>query len=398
MIQPASPRLPIVFASLGHFCLHVQTGLFLTVVLALEKSWALPYDRLIGLWTAGALLLGLGAPLAGWLSDRFGETPLMIAFFLGCGIATVACGLAVGPTSLAVCLALMGAFGAIYHPVGSAWVMRNPAARGKTMATVGMFGGLGLALAAIIAGGLTALAGWRAAFIVPGAVSVVLGFVLLRYLSLGRITRAEPAPAPAAGPPPGQVRRAFAVLAVTMSLSSVVYSSFVTMLPKWLSLAAGAAVGGGIFGIGALVSGVFLAATFAQFVGGHFADRGSAKAIYVASYGFKLLALLLAALVSGWAAVGAAAVIAFFFDVASPVESVLIVRWTPGARRGLAFGIRNGIGTIAAPLGVLLVSHLYGQQTGFGLLFAVLGALVAAIFAAAIFLPSEEPKPAEAGA
>ena len=398
MIQPASPRLPIVFASLGHFCLHVQTALFLTVVLALEKAWALPYDRLIGLWTAGALLLGLGAPLAGWLSDQFGETPLMITFFVGCGGATIACGFAAGPTSLAICLTLMGAFGAIYHPVGSAWVMRSPAARGKTMATVGVFGGLGLAVAGVVAGGLTALAGWRMAFALPGAISIAVGFVLLRYLRIGRIVRAEHALTPAAEPRPGEVRRAFAVLAVTMSLSSVVYSSFVTMLPKWLSLAVGPAVGGGIFGIGALVSAVFLASAFAQFVGGHFADRGSAKAIYVASYGFKLVALLLAVFVTGWPAFGSAVIIAFFFDVASPVESVLMARWTPGARRGLVFGIRNGIGTIAAPLGVLLVSRLYRDEIGFGLLFGILSALVVVIFAAAVFLPPEQPRPAAAGA
>ena len=382
-------RLPIVFACLGHFCLHVQTALFLTLVLVLEQRWSLPYDRLIGLWALGALLLGLGAPIAGWLSDRWGETPLMIAFFLGCGAATAACGLAVGTSSLMLCLALMGAFGAVYHPVGSAWVMRSPVARGRTMAIVGLFGGLGLAFAGIIAGGLAAIAGWRIAFILPGAGSMAFGLLMLRLLRSGRLPARRAAVAAAADPAPGQIRRAFAVLAVTMSLSSVIYASFVTMLPKWLAGAAASVAGGGIFGIGSLVSAVFLASTFAQLVGGLLADRVSPKSVYAWSYGFKCAALLLAVFARGWPAVGTAAAIAFFFDVAAPVEGVLIARWTPGSRRGLAYGIRNGIGTVAAPLGVLLVSRLYSETNGFRLLFVVLAALVAVIFAAAVLLPAD---------
>lgn len=54
------------------------------------RGWTLRHDEVIALWTLGALLVGLGAPLAGWLADRFGNAPLMAVFFLGAGAASVA--------------------------------------------------------------------------------------------------------------------------------------------------------------------------------------------------------------------------------------------------------------------------------------------------------------------
>ena len=69
----ASSRLAIAFSCIGHFLHHVLTGLFLTLVIVLERVWERPFDELIGLWAMGAFLIGAGAPLAGWLADRFGR-------------------------------------------------------------------------------------------------------------------------------------------------------------------------------------------------------------------------------------------------------------------------------------------------------------------------------------
>ena len=71
-------RLVLAFACFGHAWFHVLVALFLTLVLVLEPEWRLSYDELIGLWTVGALLLGLAAPLGGWLGDRFGEARMMV--------------------------------------------------------------------------------------------------------------------------------------------------------------------------------------------------------------------------------------------------------------------------------------------------------------------------------
>ncbi len=154
-----SSRLTIAFAATGHAVMHVLTGLFLVIVLALEERWGLAYDELIRLWTLGAFLIGAGALLAGWLSDRFGESWLMVVFFVGSGLATIYAGLAEGPSELMIALALLGIFAAVYHPVGTAWIVKNAVGRGKVMGIVGIGGSIGLAGASLIAGGLIEVSG-----------------------------------------------------------------------------------------------------------------------------------------------------------------------------------------------------------------------------------------------
>ena len=58
-MSPAA-RLVVLFASAGHFWHHVLTGLFLTLAVLLEGIWRRPYAEIISLWTAGAILIGLG--------------------------------------------------------------------------------------------------------------------------------------------------------------------------------------------------------------------------------------------------------------------------------------------------------------------------------------------------
>ncbi|MCA3390856.1 MAG: MFS transporter, partial [Roseomonas sp.] len=115
-MQPAQ-RLIIGFASAGHFLHHVLTGLFLTLAVILEAIWQRPYAEIIALWTLGAAMIGVGAPLAGWLADRFGHARMMTVFFLGIGCASIIAGTVTDSAEMGLALALLGGFGAIYHPV-----------------------------------------------------------------------------------------------------------------------------------------------------------------------------------------------------------------------------------------------------------------------------------------
>lgn len=384
-----SARLVFGFACAGHALFHILVALFITLVLVLEPIWQRPYDELIGLWTWGALLLGLGAPFAGWLSDRLGETRVMIAFFLGIGGATVLCGFADTPGMLELALALMGLFGAIYHPVGTAWVVKNVRRRGRSIAVLGICGSIGAAVASLIAGALADIAGWRIAFVLPGAVALLVGVALFASYATGRVIDRSDDLAPTPDPDKRDVRRAFFVLVVTVSLTTLAYYAFTALLPKWIEREVGAALGEGLIGIGALVTSIYLLGATAQFVGGHYADRGLAKQIYVLSFAMKLAALVLAALIGGWPIVIAAVAVVFVFDIAAPVENVLIARFTSAQRRGLAYGVRNGLAIVAAPLGVQLVALLFDETTGFSPLFLVLAAISLVILLAAALLPKE---------
>lgn len=385
-------KLVFGFAAAGHFLFHVLVALYLTIVLVLEIEWRRSYDELIALWTLGALLLGLAAPLAGWLGDRWGNGRVMVIFFLGIGAATLSCGLVEDPESLMLALGLMGLFGAIYHPVGTAWLVANSRAQGKAIGLLGLSGSLGAAFAALVAGLLTDLISWRAAFVVPGLLSATIGLALWRLLAKGHIVERREDAQPHPEPDRTAVRRAFAALAVTLSLTTVIYHAVSTLLPKWLERALSPDLDQDILALGATVTLVYLLGASSQLLGGHLCDRGSAKTAYVASYALKLAALAAAGAVAGWPVVIVAVLLIFALDFSAPVETVLIARFSPNRRRGLAYGLRNGIAIVAAPLGVQLVSQLYSPSAGFDDVFLLLCGLTLFVLLAALALPSDKPR------
>ena len=394
-MQPAQ-RLIIGFASLGHFLHHVLTGLFLTLAVILEGVWQRPYAEIIALWTLGAAMIGVGAPLAGWLADRFGHARMMVVFFLGLGLASIIAGFVADSAEMGLALALLGGFGAIYHPVALAWVSMTapPDARGRLMGVLGIAGSIGVACAAVIAGGLAAIAGWRMAMILPGIVTIVAGLALLFCLLTGRVAASNHQPgqdtaqhvaAEAARIPWGVL----IVLAITFMLGSIAYTAYSTALPKWLSdmLLLDSARPAQL---GLIVGATMLMGSAGQLIGGRLADQMPMKTLYVATFLVKLPLMLLAAWFGGVWVLLIAVFIGFMFDFSAPVENLLLARYSSGKRRGLAFGLKFAMGFVAAPLGVNLVAWAYGDAAGGApALFLTLAFLGLVILAAAMALPRD---------
>jgi MFS family permease len=394
-MQPAQ-RLIISFASVGHFLHHVLTGLFLTLAVILEGVWQRPYAEIIALWTLGAAMIGVGAPLAGWLADRFGHARMMTVFFLGIGLASIIAGFVADSAEMGLALALLGGFGAIYHPVALAWVSMTapPDARGRLMGILGIAGSIGVACAAVIAGGLAEVAGWRMAMILPGIVTIIAGLALLFCLLTGRVATsnhqlgqeaAQAAAAEAARIPWGVL----IVLAITFMLGSIAYTAYSTALPKWLSdmllLDSTRAAQ-----LGLIVGATMLMGSVGQLIGGRLADQMPMKTLYVATFLVKLPLMLLAAWFGGVWVLLIAVFIGFMFDFSAPVENLLLARYSSGKRRGLAFGLKFAMGFVAAPLGVNLVAWAYGDAAGGApALFLTLAVLGLVMLAAAMALPRD---------
>jgi MFS family permease len=394
-MQPAQ-RLIIGFASAGHFLHHVLTGLFLTLAVILEAIWQRPYAEIIALWTLGAAMIGVGAPLAGWLADRFGHARMMTVFFLGIGFASIIAGTVTDSAEMGLALALLGGFGAIYHPVALAWVSMTapPDARGRLMGILGIAGSIGVACAAVIAGGLAEIAGWRMAMIIPGIITIIAGLALLFCLLTGRVAASNHQPgAEAAQAVANEAARipwgVLIVLAITFMLGSIAYTAYSTALPKWLSdmllLDSTRAAQ-----LGLIVGATMLMGSAGQLIGGRLADRMPMKALYVATFLIKLPLMILAAWFGGAWALLVAVVIGFMFDFAAPVENLLLARYSSGRRRGLAFGLKFAMGFVAAPLGVNLVAWAYGDAAGGApALFLTLAALGLVMLVAAMALPRD---------
>ncbi len=392
-----SQRLSLTFSCIGHVYIHLFTAFYFVIVLSLETTWDLPYHDLIELWTIGALLVGLGALPAGWLGDHWSAGGMMVVFFLGMGAASVFCAFADGPQALIIGLAGIGLFASIYHPVGIAWLVRNSDAnRGKLLGVNGVFGSIGTAAAAIVAGGLIDLWDWRAAFLVPGLVSIATGLGLLFCVARGWV-RDGAGTAPEEAPQSrSDMMRVFLILLVTMFFSAIIYQSAQAALPKVFALRIEGLAGSGLFGVGAAVAAIYGTAGAMQVVGGHFADKYPLKPVYAAAYLLQAPLLMLAAGAVGLPLMGAALLMVMFNAAALPAENMLLARYAPQKHHGVAFGAKFVLFFGSAPLALLFVSFVHEATGAFFWLFALTGGMAALGGIAALMLPRGRDRAAAA--
>ncbi len=391
-----SDRLVVVFACTGHATMHILTGLYLTVVIGLGDVWAMPYDELIRLWTLGSLMVGLGAPLAGWLGDRWSPSKIMVVFFLVTGGGAAAAGLVDGPTGMIVALAALGIGASIYHPVAFAWIVRHSVRRGRTMGIVGIFGSLGVAVAATVAASLTDWFDWRAAFLIPGAVSIVAGLALAAAIALGIVVDRDVDRVPHPAPERADLKRAFLVLTVTMICGGLIFNAMQTALPKWFDEEMTGLTGGAMLGVGGLVTLVYTIGAFSQVAGGYLCDRLPLKVVYIGGLALQVPLLMLMAGLAELPLLLAATVAIFVGGGLLPAENLLLARYTPGHRRGLVFGLKFILAFGVAPIAVELVAFGYGLGGGFALLPWMFGGIGAIAVLAAITLPRGGAVPAPA--
>jgi MFS family permease len=376
-----SARLSLIFSSLGHFYFHMFTAFYAVIVLRLEVEWGVGYNELLELWWLGSLLVGLAALPAGRLGDVWSVPGMMVIYFIGMGAAAILCGLVSAPPPLMIGLAGIGLFGAIYHPIGIPWMIRNAAGNpGKMLAVNGIFGSLGSAGAGLIAGILIDVSGWRAAFMVPGVVATATGLVMLWFMWRGDIRElsregTEKIPAGHAG-----TARIFIILLIAMFTGGLIYHGTQNALPKlfeirvidifipWVTGNLGQWAGGllgGASGIGLLVAAVYTVGGLTQLVGGMLADRYPLKNIYVSAWLIEMVLLAVLARAGGLGLIGIA-MLAVMMNLAQlPAENMLLARFTPERHHGLAFGVKFVLAFGAAPVAILLLSKVWAATGEF---------------------------------
>lgn len=146
-------KVRFLFLNLGHFLDHLFMLIFASVAaLRLSTEWGMSYATLIPYATPGFVAFGICAIPAGWLADRWSREGMMVIFFIGIGASSILASMANNPLQIAVSLALVGLFAAIYHPVGLAMVIQGREKTGVPLAINGIFGNMGIAGAALLTG------------------------------------------------------------------------------------------------------------------------------------------------------------------------------------------------------------------------------------------------------
>lgn len=383
-------RLEFLFLNLGHMYDHLFILIYATVAaLVLPTEFDMDYADLIIYATPGFIAFGAFALPAGWLADRWSRRGMMIVFFIGIGAAAMLTGLARTPLEISVGLFCIGVFAAIYHPVGITMVVEaRPVKTGAALGINGVWGNMGVAGAAIVAGSLIDVSGWRAAFAVPGAAAIVTGIayaVLCRRregVAAGPASTAKRAPAVL---DKRMLVTIFAVIAITTTLGSFIFQSMTFALPKLLEERL-SDVYGSATAIGGSAFAVFAIASFAQVVIGHLVDRHSIRTVFAVVAGLQIPAFMLVVGVTGLPVlVGAVAFMLLVFGQI-PINDALLSRITTPRYRSRIFAIKFVLSFSVAAAAIPLVALLH-KTTGFDGMLAVLAVIAGIIFVCVLTLP-----------
>src|SRR5262245_5198783 len=212
-----------VLLNIGHGLDHLFLLIFATAVATIATEWGMSWQDLMPYTVGAFVLFGVGSLPAGRLGDLWGRRAMMIVFFVGIGAAGLLVAGARGPWSLAISLTVMGAFAAIYHPVGIPMIVQGSTNPGFTIGLNGLAGNLGIAGAALFTGFLVKIVGWRAAFAVPAVISMVCGVLFALLVPREEIAPAK-RPKKQVDLPRGVMVRIFLVMTIAAISGSLIFN------------------------------------------------------------------------------------------------------------------------------------------------------------------------------
>jgi MFS family permease len=379
-------RWLVPFLNLGHLLDHLAMLVFPTAVVAIGREWGRPYSELLPLALGSFIAFGVFAIPAGWLADHWSRYKVLAAFYFGIGVSLFVTGFSQSPWQMAAGLTVVGAFAAIYHPVGIAMLVASPKNMGRLLGWNGLWGNLGLASAALLTGGLVDAFGWRAAFFVPGVCCALAGacfLVLVR--DPGKIKKG--AKSMGLHMDARMMSRIFAIMLIATACGGIIFNSTTISMPKVFDERLSALTQTN-FGIGALVALVYTMAAFAQVVMGALIDRMELRRLMIGVGLVQIPMLWLAANLEGWAML----VVALFMMLAVfgqiPLNDAIVGRYVADEFRARVLGVRYVVSLGVAAVAVPMISALHRTEGGFANVFLVLAVLASGVFLSSFFFPS----------
>ncbi len=396
MQDPATRQ--IVFINAAHVLTHYSLLILATAVLGMvaqsPEAFGREFGPILALGTAMFVLYGLGSLPMGWLAERFGRKALITAFFLGTGTCLLLAGIATTPLMLGLALALMGAFSAIYHPIGTAMLVEAAGARvGRAVGINGVFGNLGVACAPVVTAFLAAQAGWHWAFLLPGAVALAAGLLYLREPAFDTARAAGPQkPFPVI--PRAVVRRAVIVLLSIAAVSGLVFNAFTLLLPKLMEerLASSPDL---LPVVGMLAFLATLCGGLTQYTVGHLIDRHTLKAVFMPLAFTLVPCLALLSVAEGWVVLPLAGLVAATVFGQVTVNETMTARYVAPALRAKLYSIRFTVGFLGAAAASPLIAVLHGATGTLAASVMVLAAVSVVVLVCALLFPNrkEELRP-----
>jgi FSR family fosmidomycin resistance protein-like MFS transporter len=386
----------IGLVSLAHAGSHFSHLLLPLMFPVFMTEFGLSYSELGLLMTVFFVVSGIGQAVSGFVVDRFGARPVL---FGATGLIALSCLLAAnagGYASLMGVALLAGLGNSPYHPVDFTILnQRVSVARlGHAYSAHGLSGSLGWAAAPAYFAGMTALAGWRGAYL--GAALLYCGLLVLLILKREplRTEAARPAPVPTPGAAQAAPAQAHLAMAAVLRLSVVWWCfGFFILSTMTLAMVQGYAVsllkemhGVGFEAASLTLTAYSLCSAAGILAGGFVASRFAARSDRVVAGCMCAGAMLLALCGIGWLGGPATMVViaatGFAVGIGGPSRDMMIKRATPKGATGRVYGlVYSGldVGFAIAPLvfGVFMDRGWYGATFVGAAITLLLGASAA---------------------
>ena len=382
-------RAVSLLLNVAHGIDHMFLLIFATAVASIAAEFGYATWQDLMPYSVGAFaLFGLGSLPAGRLGDVWGRRNMMIVFFFGMGAAAMLVAATHNAWQLAAALTLLGAFAAIYHPVGIPMLVQNVPNPGAVIGVNGLAGNLGIAVAALVTGFLVKWVGWRAAFIVPGLLSIACGVLFV-------MTCPKETHAPSKGKggkakvvlTPAMLVRAFAVMTAAAATSSILFNFTTNGNSQLLSETFRGVVEDPAV-LGAMLALIYTIASFAQIVVGRMIDTVPFKPLQLWMSIIQVPLLIIAAYMQDWGMFIALMLVMIFIFGSIPFTDAMIVRYVDDRLRSRIAGMRLTVAFGISSAAVWLLGPLV-KNVGFATALLIMAA-IAAVKAGIVFMLPDE--------
>ncbi len=381
-------RNVLTITFLGHLLNHSLTLIYPVVMVQLAAIYPQASLTTLGLLgTIHYLLYGVGAFPAGWLTDRLGARNILIICFMGSAVAVTYLVLTSGLVNLAIGLALLGLFSALYHPSGLTLISHTSARISRHLSIHGIAGSLGLTLGPLVGGAVAGWFGWRAPFIMFGCLAVIIAVYVWLSPPSNEDHRSPNHPQ---AQRPTRLRPLIYcyVIGIFMGLT---HRGTLNFLPLHFSQVFEGTLAPVMVG-GFLTALVLACGILGQIVGGIWGDRYPRRHVMPTILVLNIPLLVMMTLTGGYLLVFLAALWGVINFSYQPIVNALIADFSSPRQRGTHFGILHGltfgVGALASTL-----AGIIGDEWGTAAIFVVMGVLLSPAVAMALVLRYEKRNP-----
>jgi FSR family fosmidomycin resistance protein-like MFS transporter len=392
-------KMVVALTGCSHALSHGTLLIFPTVLLLLQKEFSLGYLELGVIGNIMTFTYGLGALPGGMIYNYLSPKKLYLFCFLGCSVTLILVAFSNNLTLFITGLAMLGAFGSIYHPWANALITSKVREYGRALGIHGAAGNIGLVATPFVAGLIASYLGWRHVFFIFALPGII---VSLWALFVNMSPRAEVEKEPlfhTERSASGTIRTYFSLPLVLLYLANMMHSfSFsgsLTFLPAYMAKRTSFHIFSfDSVALGGMLSAIVLSmGIFGQYGGGILSQKPHLEKkfliisviafpfIFAMSFTTNHLLLILA-------------LIFFFFNFfLQPMNNTLLALYTPREIRGTAFGIfffvAFGFGSLASSF-----SGFIAQEFGLQWVFMGLsGSAFLLIFIALFILRNQKNRP-----